>query len=172
MTKTLLTGIIATLAFSVSVNAEDGDKKGKRAEGKGRPDKEAMEKRRAATKAKILARFDADKDGKLSEPEKKTAHETIGKERKEIHAAVLAKFDTSKDGKLSKDERKGVKEWVKETYPNAIHMGPPHGKRKGGPRGDKKVKKPAAGELGNTGDKGEDCPKKRGGGCKKKKKAE
>lgn len=165
MTKILLTGIAAAVALSMSVNAEGDDKKGKRGGGKGRPDKEAMEKRRAAMKAKMLERFDADKDGKLSDDEKKTARETIGKERKEIHTAVLKQFDKDNDGKLSKDEREGVREWVKANYPDAIHMGPP--RRKGGrphKRGDKKP----AGDAGNLGHQGEDCPKKGGGGCKKK----
>ena len=138
-TQTLLTGIIAALAFSVSVNAEGDDKKEVQGEGKGRPSKEAMEKRRAAMKAKMLERFDADKDGKLSDTEKATAKETLTKERKEIRAAVLVEFDGDKDGKLSDDERKGVREWVKEKYPDAIHMKPGQKKGKKGPKkGDKK----------------------------------
>jgi len=133
-TQTLLTGIIAALALSVSVNAEDGDNKEPRGEGKGRPSKEAMEKRRAAMKAKMLERFDIDRDGKLSDTEKTTAHETIAKERKEIRAAVIAQFDTDNDAKLTGDEKKGVRKWVKENYPDAIRIGHQKKKGKGGPR--------------------------------------
>jgi hypothetical protein len=164
MTKILLTGIAAALAFSMTANAEDdadgkqGKGKGKRhggppkelvkkfdKDGDGKLDKEeraalktATKKHRAATEAKMLERFDADKDGKLSDEEKKTARATMAKERKEIHTAVLAKFDKDKDGKLSKDEKKGVREWVKTNYPDAIHM------RRGGKggRGNKSGNKP------------------------------
>ena len=145
-TQTLLTGIIAALALSVNVNAEGDDKKGPRGEGKGRPSKEATEKRHAARKAKMLERFDADKDGKLSDTEKTTAKETTSKERKEIRAAVIAQFDADKDGKLTGEEKKGVKEWVKENYPDAIHMGPRHKKGKGGPKGNKPRKGPKGGK--------------------------
>lgn len=139
-TQTLLTGIIAALAFSVNVNAEGDDKKGAPGEGKNRPSKEAMAKHRAAMKAKMLERFDADKDGKLSDTEKATAKETIAKERKEIHAAIIAQFDTDKDKKLTGEEKKGVREWVKKNYPDAIHMRHGHKKGKGGPKGNKPPK--------------------------------
>ena len=176
ITKTLLTAIAAAVALSMTANAEGDDKKGKRDGGKGKPDKEAMEKRRADMKAKMLEKHDTNKDGKLSDDERKAAREAMGKKRKEIHAAVLAEFDKDGDKKLSEDERKGVKEWVKKNYPNAR---PPHrdkggkggkGDRKGN-GGPKKGKKPA-GEQGNIGHQGEDCPKKDGGCKKKKKKAE
>lgn len=176
MTKTILTGIAAAVAMTMTANAEGDDKKGKRAGDKARPDKEAMEKRRAAMKAKLLERFDADEDGKLSEDERKTARETVAKERKAIHEAVIKQFDKNENGKIDEDEREGIREWVKENYPDAIHMGPPRrgGKpgadgRKKGPKGKggKKDKQPA-GEPGDRGNEGDDCPKK-GGGCKKKK---
>ncbi len=161
-TKTLLTGIAAAIAFSMTANAE-GDAKGKRGKGKhrGGPPKEllkkfdkdgdgklndaeradlkaAMEKRRGAADAKMLERFDTDKDGKMSDEERKAARAAMAKERKEIHTAMLAKFDKDGDGKLSKDERKGVKEWRKENYPNAIHMRPTHPKKGKGRKHDKK----------------------------------
>jgi len=177
ITKTLLTAIAAAVALSMTANAEPGDKKGKRDGGKGKPDKEVMEKRRAEMKAKMLEKHDTNKDGKLSDDEKKAAREARGKQRKEIRAAVLKEFDKDGDKKLSEDERKGVREWVKENYPDAGPMRPPH-RGKGGKAGagDRKGKgapkkgkgKKPAGEQGNIGHQGEDCPKK-GDGCKKKK---
>lgn len=176
-TKTLLTTMAAAIACSMTAYAEGDGNKPKRADRarKGPPkeiiekfDKDGdgklndeeraaakaeMKKRRAAAKAKMLERFDTDKDGKLSDEEKTAMKAAIAKERKEIRAAVLAKFDKDGDGKLDADEREGVREWVRETYPNAIHMRPggkrgphargPRGKgRKGpgkGPRGKKRA---------------------------------
>ncbi|BDS08791.1 hypothetical protein NT6N_38310 [Oceaniferula spumae] len=134
MNKTIIAAASAALALSVTAYAEKPEKKARDGKGPSPEQREAMKK-------KMLERFDADKDGKLSDEEKKTARETIGKERKEIHAAVLAKFDADKDGKLSEEERKGVREWVKENYPNAIHMRPSGERGKdGGKRGGKKKK--------------------------------
>ena len=50
-------------------------------------------------------------------------------EREEIRAAVLEKFDADGDGELSKTEREGVREWVKENYPDAIPPRPRKGKK-------------------------------------------
>ncbi len=138
MTKSIITGITAALALSLTSHAEEG-KKGKRDKGNHKPSPEE----RAAMKQKMLERFDTDQDGELSDEEKKTARETLKAENKKIRAAVLAEFDADQDGKLSKDEREGVREWVKENYPNAIFRGPRGEKGKGkggkkrGPRGNK-----------------------------------
>ncbi|MCP5536336.1 MAG: hypothetical protein H7A51_08905 [Akkermansiaceae bacterium] len=168
MTKTLMTGIAAAIALSMTANAEGDGKKGPRdgkrpggphpellkkfdKDGDGKLNeeeraaaKEAMEARRAA----FIKKHDTDGDGKLSDEEKKAAREAIAAKRKEIHAAVLKEFDKDGDGKLSEEERKGVREWVKENYPDAGPMvGPPAkrgpGKGKGGPgpRGKGKPKR-------------------------------
>lgn len=171
-TRLLLTGIVATLACSMTTYAQGdgpgkGDKKGahrgggpghaemikkfdKDGDGKLSEDerkemKAAMQKHRAATKAKMLERFDADNDGKLSEEERKTARETLKAEREEIRAAVLKQFDANGNGKLDEDERKGVREWVKKIYPDAIHM--PH---RGG-KGDHKGRHGKGGKKGRGG---------------------
>jgi Ca2+-binding EF-hand superfamily protein len=82
--------------------------------------KQVMSERREQAKAKILNRFDSDGNGELSPEEKKAAAPIITEERKKIKAAVLVQFDKDSDGKLSMDERKGVREWIKQNYPDAI----------------------------------------------------
>ena len=105
--------------------------------------KKAMTQRRGENQAKMLKRFDSDKDGTFSTEEKKAAIPTIKKERKAIHEAALKQFDKDGDGKLSPEEREGVREWVKETYPNAIKMAPA-----GGRRGNKAGSAPKKGPKG------------------------
>ena len=134
--KTILTVVAATIACSMTAFAEGEDKKKGKRPGPG-PE---------ARKEAMLKRFDKDKDGKLSEEEKaeaKKAMQARMKKHKEIRTAVLAKFDKNGNGKLDEDEREGVREWVRENYPNAK---PPHGKRPGkkgpGPDGKKKKRGP------------------------------
>ncbi len=80
----------------------------------------AVEANKKEIEAATLKRFDSNKDGKLDKKEARIAKKTIRKEQKEIKAAMLKKFDKDGDGKLKGKERKGTKEWLKETYPNAI----------------------------------------------------
>lgn len=163
-TRLLLTGIVATLACSMTVHAEgdgpdNGGKKGKK--GKGQREmpehvikkfdkdgdgklneeerqaaREARKEMQKAGRAKMLKRFDKDGDGKLSDEERKTARETMQKERKEMHEALLKKFDANGNGTIDKDEREGIREWIKENYPDAPMMR--HGKKGGhGKKGKK-----------------------------------
>ena len=152
----------------MTASAEDSDKKGKCLEGKGKGSppqrilekfdtdgdgklndsekselKKAITQRRGENQAKMLKRFDSDNDGTLSTEEKKAAIPTIKKERKAIHEAALKQFDKDGDGKLSPEEREGAREWVKETYPNAIKMAPA-----GGRRGNKAGSAPKKGPKG------------------------
>lgn len=129
MKKSIITGVVAALALSMTAHAEDENQRGKKAKG----DKKQTAEQREAMQKKMLARFDTNKDGELSADEKKAGREAMLAERKEIRAAVLKQFDANKDGKLGADEREGVREWVKANYPNAINMGPRRGgKDKGG----------------------------------------
>lgn len=171
-TQLLITGIAISLAGSLTAAAQEGPGKGRKGKGPQGPrhdavvkkfDKDgdgklseeereearkAMQAKRKEAHAKMIEKFDKDGDGKLNEEERKQAHEAMKAQRKEIHEAVLGQFDANGNGKLDPDEREGVREWVRENYPDAIH--PPrrgkggHGKGgpgkggpgKGGPRGD------------------------------------
>jgi len=154
----------------MTASAEDSDKKGKRLGGEGKRElpqrilekfdtdgdgklndsekselKKAMTQRRDQNQAKMLKRFDSDNDGTLSTEEKKAAIPTIKKERKAIHEAALKQFDKDGDGKLNPEEREGAREWVKETYPNAIKMAPAGGRR-GNKAGSARKKGPKGSE--------------------------
>jgi Ca2+-binding EF-hand superfamily protein len=169
ITKLTIPAISAALAMIMTASAENSDKKGKRLGGEGKRElpqrilekfdtdgdgmlnesekselKKAITQRRGENQAKMLKRFDSDKDGTLSTEEKKAAIPTIKKERKAIHEAALKQFDKDGDGKLSPEEREGVREWVKETYPNAIKMAPA-----GGRRGNKAGSAPKKGPKGS-----------------------
>ena len=170
ITKLTIPAISAALAMIMTASAENSDKKGKRLGGEGKRElpqrilekfdtdgdgmlnesekselKKAITQRRGENQAKMLKRFDSDKDGTLSTEEKKAAIPTIKKERKAIHEAALKQFDKDGDGKLSPEEREGVREWVKETYPNAIKMAPAGGRR-GNKAGSAPKKGPKGGE--------------------------
>lgn len=168
ITKLTILAISAALTMIMTASAQDGGKKGKRLGGEGKRElpqrilekfdvdgdgklneseksevKKAMTQRRDENQSKMLNRFDSNNDGTLSPEEKKAAFTTIKKERKAIHEAALKQFDKDGDGKLSPEEREGVREWVKETYPNAIKMAPA-----GGRRGNKAGSAPKKGPKG------------------------
>jgi len=157
--KTVLKTIAAVVACSMCAHAEKGDndnrpiRKGppkelikkfdKDGDGELNEDekaamKTAMKKRHEAAKAKMLELFDANNDGKLCEDEKAAMKDAKNKKRKEIKTALLAKFDKNENGKLDQDEREGVREWMKENYPDAR---PPQKRHRSDPgkgkRGDK-----------------------------------
>jgi len=174
-TRLLLTGIVATLACSMTAYAEgdgpsNGDKKGKGKKGnrevpehvikkfdkdgdgklneeERKAAREARTKMQKEGKAKMLKRFDKDGDGKLSDEERKTARETMQKQRKEMHEAMLKKFDANGNGEIDKDERDGIREWIRENYPDAPMMR--HGKKGG--RGKKGKKGKKDGKRGGDG---------------------
>lgn len=124
---------------------KDGD--GKLNDAEKEEAKAAMKARREAAKAKMLELHDTNKDGKISEEEREAAKKAMAEKRKEIKAAVLAKFDANDNGKIDEDEREGVREWVKENYPDAR---PPHRKNRGDARGKGKGKKPRGKRRGGA----------------------
>jgi len=108
MTKLLLTGIAAAIAFATPIMAK-GDKDGnaekkEKAEKKAdKPDKADREARKAKKK-EMLERFDTDKDGKLSKEERKIGNKTLKKEAKKKDAEARKKG--KKDGEAKKKGKK------------------------------------------------------------------
>jgi len=72
------------------------------AQGGGKPDKPALEEKRAHKRAVKLARFDANKNGTLDGAEKQAMHDARATDR-------FAALDANKDGVLSLDEFKAGK---------------------------------------------------------------